>query len=350
MYPAIAVALALKSLSPSAVIEFVGAAGGMECRIVPQHGFRLHALWVGGLQRRLSLKNLLRNALFPLKFIWSQFQARSLIYRYKPDWVVGFGGYASFPAVSAATAAGVPAAIMEQNAWPGLANRRLSPKVEVAFLGAEAAAAKLYAKKMLHTGNPVRPSIGTISREDARLELGFTPDDRVLLVMGGSLGAKALNEAVAAHLESFRALNLRVMWQCGRQYFDQYQALHAPDSGIRVLPYIEDMDTCLAASDLALCRAGALTLAELEKAVLPAVLVPSPNVAEDHQTANARAFASDGGALLLPQAELNEKLPAVLRGLVNDSERMKAMRNALSSRPRIDAALAIAKYLLDNLR
>jgi UDP-N-acetylglucosamine--N-acetylmuramyl-(pentapeptide) pyrophosphoryl-undecaprenol N-acetylglucosamine transferase len=318
----------------------------MEARIVQGAGYTLYELPVTGFYRQLSLRNILRNLAFPFNLIRSRIEAHRLIRRFSPDWVIGFGGYASYPAVRAGMALGCRTAIMEQNAWPGLANRKLAPGVDVAFLGSEAVAPHLPARLHLYTGNPVRPSIGTSSRSEARMHLGVPDDAFVLLVLGGSLGARAINDTLEACWPELIDRNLTVLWQCGQQYHEELTRRIPQHPQLHLVPYIERMDWAMAAADLAVSRAGALTLAELQQATVPAVLVPSPNVAEDHQTKNATAYSLKGGALVIPQSELSSRFTSSIFDLVDNPSQLQCMRNHLDRLPRQDAAGRIAEYIL----
>lgn len=348
IYPALAVAEALESRQSGVRIEFVGARGGMEERIVSHAGYPLHLLPMSGFYRQLNLRNLMRNVVFPFKLMRSVMLARTFVRKFQPQWVVGFGSYASFPAVRAGIDWGCRTAVMEQNAWPGLANRRLAPRVDVVFLGNEAAARFLPARRQVLTGNPVRASIGTVSKSEARKQMGLPADAKVLLVLGGSLGARAINDAIEILAPNLLARQFRIIWQCGWQYYENLRGRVAHYPGLQLAAYIDRMDCALAAADLAICRAGALTLAELERACLPAVLIPSPHVAEDHQAQNARAYAQLGGARVIAQAELPDRLAAALNQLIDDSAQLQAMRDALSRLPQRDAAGLIADYLLNS--
>ena len=273
IFPAIALAEAFHERLPEADIRFVGAKGGMEERLVPQAGYPLETLWIGGLYRQLSLRNIGRNLLFPFKLLSAALTSRRLLARFRPEIVAGTGGFASYPIVNAAAGGPAITAIAEQNAFPGLANRQLAPKVDLVFLGNPDAERHFRAKQMIFTGNPVRRDIGQPTHEAGCTSFGLSPDRPVLLVLGGSLGAQAINENLAAGLRELVDSGFQVLWQCGRLYADSLQEQLAPlPEGVRVLPFIREMAEAYAAADLVVARAGALTISELIIAGTPAIL------------------------------------------------------------------------------
>lgn len=347
IFPAIAVAKEILRQQPDSTVEFVGAEGGMETRLVQAADFALHTLWISGLYRQFTFNNLKRNSLLPFKLLYSHIQAKKLLKSYKPDWVIGFGGYASFAVVRAAIGKqNIRTAIMEQNAWPGLANRRLAPKVNKVFVGYDAAGKFLNSKETVVTGNPVRPEIGQISKEDARRTLGFSTEKPLLFVTGGSLGARTLNQALQHNLQLLSENGIQVLWQCGKYYIEDLKSLAEGNSYLQIVDFIPRMDCAYAAADLAICRAGALTLAELETARLPAILVPSPNVAGDHQTANAKHHCQDSSGVLITEAEVAKNLISKAVHLLQNKVDLYSMQLALQRRPVHNAARLLVNHLI----
>ena len=301
IYPAIAIADELKSRNKQTDILFVGAEDRMEMQKVPEAGYPIKGLWIAGLQRKLSIDNLM----LPFKLLKSFSDCKKIIKEFKPDVVIGTGGYASAPLVRVASKRGIPCVIQEQNSYAGITNKLLSKKADkicVAFEGME----KFFPKsKIVHTGNPVRKDIISIdvNQAKARENFGLQSNRKTLLVLGGSLGAKRINELVKDNLELFEALDLQVLWQCGAYYIDTYKNLESDK--VKVKAYISDMAVAYAAADVIISRAGALAIAELCLVGKPSVFIPSPNVAEDHQTKNAQAIVDHNAAMLIKEREVN---------------------------------------------
>lgn len=301
IYPAIAIADELKSRNSQTQILFVGAKDRMEMQKVPEAGYPIKGLWIAGLQRKISLDNLM----LPIKLIKSFIECKKIIKEFKPDLVVGTGGYASAPLVRVASKMNIPCVIQEQNSYPGITNKLLSKraaKICVAFEGMD----KFFqASKIELTGNPVRKNISSnsIDSATARESFGLKPDKKTLLVLGGSLGAKKINELIKNNLELFYELNLQVLWQCGQGYIETYKDLNAEE--VCVTAFILDMQSAYAASDFIISRAGALSIAELCLVGKPSVFIPSPNVAEDHQTKNAQAIVNHNAAMLIRESEVD---------------------------------------------
>ena len=343
IYPAIAIADAVRALEPGAVIEFAGTRDRMEWTAVPKAGYAIHPITVSGLHRKLTLRNLA----FPFRLLKGLAQSWSLVGAFDPDVVVGTGGYVSGPVLWAAGMRKRPILVQEQNAYAGLTNRllaRLATRVHIAF---EEARRYFDDEKCVLSGNPTRPELQLTERAEGRAALGLADDARVLFVFGGSLGSAALNAAMQARAPVLLAdEGLHVLWQTGRLYYDRLEAQVEPHPRLRMMQYVDRMDQAYAAADLVLSRAGAITCSELMVTGTPAVLVPSPNVAEDHQTKNARAMADEGAAVVLPEAELGDGLVETVRGLLDDPERRAAMSRAARSMARPDAAEDIARDVL----
>jgi UDP-N-acetylglucosamine--N-acetylmuramyl-(pentapeptide) pyrophosphoryl-undecaprenol N-acetylglucosamine transferase len=308
IFPALAIANAFKARHPDAKILFVGAKGRMEMTRVPDAGYEIIGLWISGIQRKLSLSNLL----LPLKLIASYVKASSILKKFRPHVVVGTGGFASGPVMMAATSKGIPSLIQEQNSFAGLANRQVAGKVSrvcVAYEGME----KYFPKeKIVLTGNPVRKDLLSVAdkRKEAFSHFGFDPSVKTLLVIGGSLGSKTINECVYAGIDRLMDARIQLIWQTGKGYFLQYlELLKKYDRRkIRLFDFLKEMDLAYAAADVVISRAGALAVSELCVAGKPCILVPSPNVAEDHQTKNAMALVNKGAAIMITDAKAGELL------------------------------------------
>jgi UDP-N-acetylglucosamine--N-acetylmuramyl-(pentapeptide) pyrophosphoryl-undecaprenol N-acetylglucosamine transferase len=308
IFPAIAIANAFRERHPNAQILFVGAQGRMEMTRVPDAGYKIIGLWISGLQRKLTLSNIL----FPVKVVVSYLRAVVIIKRYKPHVVIGTGGYASGPIMMAATRFGVPAIIQEQNSFAGLANKQVADKVSkvcVAYEGME----KYFPKeKVILTGNPVRKDIISVVDKRSRglNHFGFENGTKTLLIIGGSLGARSINESILHNIEKLIDAGVQVVWQTGKGYYETYKASLGKYNllKIRVQDFVKEMDLAYAAADVVISRSGALAVSELCIAGKPTILVPSPNVAEDHQTKNAMALVEKDAALLVADKDAKTKL------------------------------------------
>ncbi len=347
VFPAIAIASALKKKVYDARILFVGAKGRMEMRKVPEAGFHIIGLDIAGLQRRLTWKNLL----LPWKLFKSIRGAKKIVRRFKPDVVIGVGGYASGPLLWAAAKEKVPMLIQEQNSYPGLTNRLLGKKADkicVAYGDME----KYFPQNKLYiTGNPIREEVVNIEgkQQQALGYFGLSGKGPVLLVTGGSLGARTINESMAAHLERFTAEGIQVIWQCGTSYFNEaqrfQQQLKKPNKLV-IRQFINRMDYAYAAADLVVCRAGAITVSELCVIRKPAILIPSPNVAEDHQTKNAMALVNQHAAVMIKDSEARTKLGDEVLTLIFDKNRMHRLKEKMAGLSYRNAAGKIAGVAL----
>jgi len=312
IFPAISIANKFKECHSDAEILFVGAKGKMEMTRVPEAGYKIIGLWISGLQRKITLSNLL----FPLKLITSYWTADSIVKRFKPHVVIGTGGYASGPIMLAATRRRIPSLVQEQNSYAGLTNKQLAAKVTricVAYPGME----KYFPKeKIVFTGNPVRQNILDFGskRDQAFVHFGLHQSQRTLLVIGGSLGSRTINESILAGIDQIIDSQMQVIWQTGKIYFDEVrERMKEKDlRRIAVYSFIQDMDLAYAAADTVISRSGALAISELCLVKKPCILVPSPNVAEDHQTKNAMALVKEDAAILVRDNE-------AIGNLVNES-------------------------------
>ncbi|GAB3226746.1 undecaprenyldiphospho-muramoylpentapeptide beta-N-acetylglucosaminyltransferase [Hymenobacter seoulensis] len=316
IFPAVAIANEVRRRYPEAEILFVGANGRMEMTRVPEAGYRIVGLDISGLQRSLSAQNLL----FPIRVMRAVRKAGKILEEFRPDAVVGVGGYASAPVLMAATSRGIPALIQEQNSYAGLVNKLLAKRVQricVAYQGME----KFFPpERLVLTGNPVRAEIADGQRAEALAFFGLQPDRPVLLVIGGSLGARTLNQATAAALPRLREAGVQLLWQTGKAYFPEAEKQAAPydQDNLLALEFVRRMDLAYAAADVVISRAGALSVSELCLTGKPSILVPSPNVAEDHQTKNALALTQHNAALLVRDAEAASSLYTEALNLLNN--------------------------------
>ncbi len=347
IFPALSIAGALKRLDPEIEILFVGAEGKMEMQKVPEAGFPIIGLPVMGLKRRLTLGNIrvLLNLMKSLK------KARKIIREFQPDAVVGVGGYASGPIGRVAARAGIPLILQEQNSYAGITNRLLAPKAAcicVAYDGMERFFDK---EKLVFTGNPVRKELLEMEgKREAGMELyGLDLEKRTILVTGGSLGAGSLNGAVRKNLELIASWkNIQLLWQCGGSYYDSLQKEIGENlpAHIRLTPFLNRMDLAYACADVVVARAGAGTISELCLLEKAAVLVPSPNVAEDHQTKNALALVKKGAALMVRDAEVSEKLAEILQELTEQEGKREGLATNIASLAVHNSDLRIAQEIL----
>lgn len=345
IYPAISIAQALKESLQQVEILFVGAKGKMEMEKVPKAGFKIEGLWISGIQRRLSGQNLL----FPAKLISSLLGASRLIKKFNPDVVVGVGGYASGPLLYVATKKGIPTLIQEQNSYAGLTNKLLAKSVDkicVAHGGME----KYFPKeKLVVTGNPVRQSIllNPNRKEEAYQYFDLSSDKPILLVVGGSLGARSVNEVILAGLEKLEEKGIQLIWQCGGYYYHEMMQRSKGRRGKGVLKdFIFQMDFAYSIADVVISRAGALSIAELMLTGKPAILVPSPNVAEDHQTINALALTDNEAAEMVKDSEAMDKLIDEAVALLNDKKRQEKLSKNINAMAHVNAAMDIANEVI----
>lgn len=346
IYPAIAIADEFKSQFPDAEILFVGAKGRMEMTKVPEAGYRIIGLWISGIQRRLTFDNLA----FPLKLISSLRKADEIIKEFKPHAAIGVGGYASGPLLRRAAKNSIPCLIQEQNSYAGLTNKLLAKRVQkicVAYDGME----KFFpADKIVLTGNPVRSDIITMktSREEAFKFFGLDPQKRALFIMGGSLGARTLNDSLLKNLQKLIDEDIQLIWQTGKLYFNEV-SMNLKDfntEGIKHFEFLKDMNLAYAASDLVVSRAGALSISELCLVKKPVIFVPSPNVSEDHQTENAKALVRNDAALMVRDVDAPENLVDSAIALINDKNKMNLLAENISRMAKPDATRDIVKEIL----
>ena len=346
IFPAIAIAGVLKQLLPGSEILFIGAKGRMEMQKVPLAGYPIEGIWISGFQRRLTFKNLL----FPFKLIVSLLKVNRIISRFRPDVVIGTGGYASGPALKVATRRKVPTLILEQNSYPGVTNRLLAGSVDCICVAHQGMERYFPASKIIVTGNPVRQEmVLTAGKKQAALEFFSLSDQRsTLLVIGGSQGALSINQAVGSQLDDLQGANCQIIWQTGAHFFAEAQELvkRRNFDRVHVLSFIERMDYAYAAADVVVSRAGAIAISELCLVRKPAILVPLPFAAEDHQTKNAMALVEQGAAVMIKDQDLDKSLTMTVRELMENKDRQRRLSEQIGKLGREDAALRIAHEAL----
>lgn len=353
--PALAVAGEIREQYPDSEILFVGAKGKMEADLVPKAGFDIKTINISGFQRKLSLENIKRNIMTLVYLLVSSFQVKKIIRQFKPDVVIGFGGYVSGPVLRQAYKMGIPTAIHEQNAFPGVTNKTLAKHVDKVMITVEAARKHLQCKnECVLTGLPVRGEMLRADRDFARAELGIRDDEKLILSMGGSLGAKAINEAmvelISARADEKGYRFLHAMGQYGLWVPDKLREKGVdPDThkNVEIREYISDMDRCMSAADVVICRAGASTLSEIEALGKASILIPSPNVAENHQYHNAMALVNNDAAVIIEEKDLTgERIIALADELVRNDERRNTIGRNARNMAIIDAKEKIAEIVV----
>lgn len=344
IFPAVAIANALREKMQGADILFVGAKGKMEMEKVPQAGYPIVGLDIAGFNRQ----SLLKNFSLPYKLVKSFWQVKNIFRSFRPDAVVGVGGYSTFPVLRYAQKKGIPSFIHESNSFAGRANIMLGKNATEIFVATEGMQHFFPAAKIRITGNPVRKSIAQawVSREDALRFFGLQENKTTVLVIGGSLGAKSINEAIAAHLEDFGANDLQLIWQTGKTTAETFIKAGAGRANIWVNDFIKEMEMAYAAADIVISRAGAMSVTELCVTGKCAVFVPFPLAAEDHQTANAMALVNKQAALIVKDSEAAEKLVQVVVALSKDYTQQQVLKNNIRSLAITDAGERIATEIL----
>ena len=302
IYPAIAIANELKKRISEANFLFVGAQGRMEMEKVPQAGYPIQGLWITGIQRKLTLKNLM----FPFKLMSSLYKANKIIKSFKPNVVIGTGGFASGPTLHMAAKKGIPTLVQEQNSYPGITNKLLGKRANTICVAYDGLERFFPIDKIVKTGNPVRQDLLEIThkRTEAQQIYNLSPTQKTLLVLGGSLGARAINQLIEREINWLVDKNVQVIWQTGKFYFDEYRQFEKL-KGVQTFEFISTMDLAYAAADIIISRAGASSISELCIVGKPVIFIPSPNVAEDHQTKNAMAVKTKNAAILIKENELS---------------------------------------------
>ena len=344
IFPAIAIANALKQQQPNIELLFVGAKGKMEMEKIPQAGYKIIGIDIAGFDR----SSLFKNIGLPFKLIKSFLQVRKIISKFKPDVVVGVGGYSSFPVLRSAQAKGIPTFIHESNSFAGKSNILLGKKATKIFVASEGMGKFFPSDKILITGNPVRKNIvqSTVTRDEALQYFQLDPYKTTVLAMGGSLGARSINEVIAQHITEFKSLDLQLIWQTGKATGAQYIDRGKNYSNVWVSDFIQDMDKAYAAADVVVSRAGAMSVAELCVAKKPTVFVPYPLAAEDHQTVNAKYLVDREAAMMVKDSEAGAKLFSAITTLAKDEALREKFKNNIAKYAITNADEVIAKEIL----
>jgi len=345
IFPAVAIADALRKKHPDCEILFIGAKDRMEMEKVPKAGYPIEGLWISGIQRKLTVENLL----FPIKLLSSLLKASKILKRFKPNAVIGVGGYASAAVLRVAVSKRIPALIQEQNSFPGITNKWLAPKVNkicVAYTGME----KFFPKeKLIITGNPVRQEMVNITgkKEEALRFFDLKEGVPVLLITGGSLGARSVNQNIAKGLQQLKDAGIQVLWQTGKPFYQEAIALSKEFDNVFVHEFIYKMDFAYAVADIVVARAGAITVSELCLVKKPAILVPFPYASEDHQTKNAMALVDKNAAIHIADSEASERLVSSIIDLMNDKEKRVLLIENIAQLAMTNAADTIADEILN---
>lgn len=344
IFPAVAVANAIKKLSPLTEILFVGAKGKMEMDKVPQAGYQIEGLDIAGFNRTAIWKNIS----LPFKLIKSFFQVRRIFSRFQPDLVFGVGGYSSFPVLKYAQQQGIPTYLHEANSFAGKTNQLLGKNATTVFVATPGMEKFFPADKIVVSGNPVRSNIVNcqLSKTDAARFFGLDPERPILLSVGGSLGAKSINEAIAAGLDALQSAGIQLIWQTGKPFAETAKTVTANRKGIWVNDFIKEMEYAYAAADALISRAGAMSIAEICVVHKPAVLVPYPFAAEDHQTVNAGYLVKEDAGIMIRDGEAGNQLVTTAIQLLEDTEKREEMSKKLALLAIRDADELIAKHLL----
>ncbi|MGY5355541.1 undecaprenyldiphospho-muramoylpentapeptide beta-N-acetylglucosaminyltransferase [Wenyingzhuangia sp. IMCC45467] len=347
IYPAIAIANELKNRYPKAEFLFVGAQDKMEMEKVPQAGYKIKGLWIAGLQRSLTIKNMM----FPIKLMNSIAKAKKIVKKFKPDVVIGTGGFASGPVLHVAAKKGIPCLIQEQNSYAGITNKLLSKKVDKVCVSYENMQRFFPKNKIVFTGNPVRQDLLEVSskREEAQVFFKLDKSKKTLLVLGGSLGARAINQMIENNYKELLQQNLQIIWQTGKYYINKYEKYNEVD-GIQTHAFLSEMSLAYAAADIIVSRAGASSVSELCIVAKPVIFIPSPNVAEDHQTKNALAVVNKNAAIMLKETEqefFRTKVQYLLQNQDNVDQmciNMKALAKPEATEKIVEEIEKIAKW------
>lgn len=347
LFPAIAIADEIRKLQPGAEILFIGTKNKIEARVVPQKGYNFQTIWISGFQRSLQIQNLL----FPIKVIVAMFQSLNILRKYRPDLVIGTGGYVSGPILFVASILGIKTAMHESNSYPGAVTRWLAKRVEKIFLTFEETKHYLATDMNVEVvGNPTRDVLDTVNRIEAIKYFELDENIKTLLVFGGSLGSASINSAILKIIEKLITQNIQIIWQTGERDYERIEKGLAKikvntSIGILLVKFIDRMEYAYNAADVVLCRAGATTIAELTRIGKPAILVPYPYATADHQTMNAKTLVNAGAALMLTDKEINDKLENTVLHLINNDDIRKTMSERSKKLGQPQAALNITKKI-----
>ena len=339
IYPAIAIANELKSRFPDAQFLFVGAKDRMEMEKVPQAGFNIKGLWISGIQRKLTLRNLT----FPFKVISSLWNARKIIKSFRPNVAIGTGGFASGPLLKVAASNNIPTLIQEQNSYPGITNKLLSRKAKKICAAYDGLERFFPVGKIIKTGNPVRQGLLDIETKtvEAKNFFDLKHAKYTLLVIGGSLGSRRINQLIEKELDFLDTQNIQIIWQCGKLYYQQYK-IYNNTKNVQVFEFINNMDFAYAAADIVISRAGASSVSELCIVGKPVIFIPSPNVAEDHQTKNAMSVVNQDAAMIIKEEDLDADFENKFSQLVASPEKQKELGGNIKKLALVNATKDIA--------
>jgi UDP-N-acetylglucosamine--N-acetylmuramyl-(pentapeptide) pyrophosphoryl-undecaprenol N-acetylglucosamine transferase len=342
LYPAIAVADEIKRLKPESEIIFVGTKSKIEGRVIPKLGYGFKSIWIKGFARKFNLENLL----FPVKLFVSLVQSLFISFRFKPKVAIGSGGYVAGPAIWGASIFGAKVILMESNSYPGVTTRlleRYADEVNISFEDS-----KKYLRrpnKIKLTGNPVRSELGSSTKEESKKSFGLDENKFTVLILGGSLGALSINEAIASCLEELKKISVQIIWQTGKNYYHSYKNINL--DSVKILDFIEDMNKAYSACDLLVARAGATTIAELTVIGIPSILIPSPHVAENHQYYNAKSLTDNNAAMLILDSDVKLLLKDKILEAVSDKNLLKSLSENAKRISKPDAANVIAKSAIN---
>jgi len=338
LFPAVAVAEQIREMKPDADILFIGTKDRIEGKVVPKLGFKFRSIWIKGFSRKINFENLM----FPLKLFVSLIQSLIINISFKPKVAIGSGGYVAGPAIWAASVIGAKVILIEQNSYPGITTRLLERYANEVHLSFQESKKYLRREKIQHiTGNPVRENLGRMEKTEALRNFGLSGEKKTLLVLGGSLGAKSINEAMLESIKILEENNVQVIWQTGKNYFEQFKSMNSDK--VKIYDFIEDMNSAYSACDLLLARAGATTIAELLNLGIPAILVPSPNVAENHQYYNAKSLSDNEAAILIEDKELKKDLAKSVLNSLNSESKLSDLKKKALQLAKPDAAKVIAQ-------
>ena len=341
LYPAIAVAQRISEILPNSEILFIGTKNKIESRVVPEHGFNFRSIIISGFSRKLNLKTFL----FPFKLLAGMFQSLIINFKFKPMVAVGTGAYVSGPAIWGAVFMGAKAVLLEQNSYPGITNRLLEKRARKIFISFEES--KKYFNdnsKLVLSGNPIRTDIELQNKEDAKKYYKLDITKKTLVIVGGSLGARSINEALKHNIKSLENLGINILWQTGEYYFDEYKKYESHNT--KVVKYFDKISVAYSAADLIIARAGATTIAEVALLGLPMIFVPSPNVAADHQYKNAKVLEDENAAELLKDSEINDDLVSSIEKTIFDEERLNTLKENIKKFAKPDAIDLISNEII----
>lgn len=342
IYPAVAIANELKSRFPEAEFLFVGAKDKMEMQKVPQAGYAIKGLWISGIQRKLTLDN----AMFPFKLLSSMWNSFRIIKSFKPDVVIGTGGFASGAVLKVASMLNIPTVIQEQNSYPGITNKLLAKKANKICVAYENLERFFPKDKMILTGNPVRQDlINEANKSEAIAYFKLDANKKTLLVLGGSLGARRINQLIEKELDFLLSQNIQIIWQCGKLYLNDYSKYNEKEN-VQVVAFIDRMDLVYAAADVVISRSGASSVSELCIVGKPTIFIPSPNVAEDHQTKNAKAISDKNGAILIKESELDAQFETVFSDLISNENKQAELSQNIKKLAKPNATKDIVEEIV----